>query len=88
MDPAQSVEMISVCSEDGSMQPLRFRFHDEDGCAQVARVLEILSCREVKYVNVEAYVYTCRVRTDEREQISTVRYSVRSHQWLLAARPS
>lgn len=88
MEPGQSVEMISICGADGSMQPLRFRFHDEDGCAQVARVLEILSRREVRYVDVEAFVYTCRVRTDERELISTVRYSVRSHQWLLSARPS
>ena len=88
METGQSVEMISICGADGSMQPLRFRFHDEDGCVQVARVLEILSCREVKYVGVEAYVFTCRVRTDERELIITVRYSVRAHQWLLFSRCS
>lgn len=83
MEVSQSVEMISVCGADGSMQPLRFRFLDEDGCAQVARVLEILSCREIKYVEVEAYVFTCRARTDERELLLTVRYCIRSHQWLL-----
>ena len=88
MELGQCVEMISVCGADGSMQPLRFRFHDEDGCAQVARVMEILSCREVKYVSVEAFVYTCRIRTDERELVTTIRYSIRSHQWLLSAKPS
>ena len=46
-------------------------------------MLEVLACREVKYVSVEAYEFTCRVQEEEREELLTVRYAVRSHRWTL-----
>ena len=78
-----NVDMISVCSSDGSLLPLRFRFEDRDRCVRRARVLEILSCREIKYVTVEAYEYTCRTRTGEGEELMRIRYAVRTHRWSL-----
>ena len=83
MEYSTNVEMISVCGTDGRMQPLRFRF--EDGAQRVRRVqvLEILACREIKYLTVEAYEYTCRTRTEEQEGLMRVRYAIRSHRWSL-----
>lgn len=83
MEFSTGVDMISVCSADGSLQPLRFRFEDGDRCIRRVQVLEVLACREIKYVTVEAYEYLCRTRTEDREGLMQVRYAVRSHRWSL-----
>ena len=83
MEFSTNVDMISVCSADGSLLPLRFRFEDRDQGIRRVQVLEVLACREVKYVTVEAYEYTCRARTEERETLVRVRYAIRSHRWSL-----
>ena len=86
MEFSTNVDMISVCSADGSLLPLRFRFEDRDQGIRRVQVLEVLACREVKYVTVEAYEYTCRVRTEEGETLARVRYAIRSHRWSLFQR--
>ena len=83
MEFSTNVDMISVCNADGSLLPLRFRFEDRDSRVRRVQVLEVLACREIKYVTVEAYEYTCRARTEEREELIRVRYAVRSHCWSL-----
>ena len=83
MEFSTNVDMISACSADGSLQPLRFRFADADSSVHRVQVLEVLACREIKYVNVEAYEYTCRTRSEEREGLMRVRYAVRTHCWSL-----
>ena len=83
MQYSQNVDMISVCNADGSLQPLRFCFEDQNQQMQRFQVLEILACREIKYVTVEAYEYTCRVRADEQESLARLRYAIRSHRWSL-----
>ena len=83
MEFSTDVDMIAVCRADGSLQPLRFRFEDGDRQLRRAQVLEILGCREIKYLNVEAYEFTCRTKTEERESLMRLRYAVRSHRWSL-----
>lgn len=83
MEFSTHVDMISVCGADGSLQPLRFRFEDRDRAVRRVQVLEVLACREIKYVTVEAYEYTCRARVEEREALVRVRYAVRTHRWSL-----
>lgn len=81
-----NVDMLAVCSADGTLQPLRFRFEDENREIKLARVLEILSCQEIRYVNVEAYCFACRAQIGEEERILHLRYSIRSHCWRLFRR--
>lgn len=83
MEFSTNVDMIAICGADGSLQPLRFRFEDRDRGLHRVQVLEVLACREIRYVNVEAYEYTCRTRTEEREELMQVRYAVRAHRWSL-----
>lgn len=83
MEFSTNVDMISVCSADGSLEPLRFRFTDGAQSVHRAQVLEILARREIKYVHVEAYEYLCRTRLEERETLMRIRYAVRSHCWSL-----
>ena len=81
-----NLEMLAVCGADGSLRPLRFRFKDEDHQTRLGKVLEILSCTEIRYVNTEAYNFACRVRIGDREQYLDVRYSIRTHKWCLQCR--
>ena len=83
MEFTTNIEMISVCGTDGRMQPIRFRFEDREQCLRRVHVLEVLTCKEVKYLNVEAFDYLCRTRTEDREELMRVRYTVRTHQWVL-----
>lgn len=83
MEFSTNVDMISVCNADGSLRPLRFRFADRDQTIRRVQVLEVLACREIKYVTVEAYEYTCQTRMEEREALMKLRYAVRSHCWSL-----
>ena len=83
MEFSTNVDMISVCNADGSLLPLRFRFEDRDQGVRRVQVLEVLACREIKYVSGEADEYTCRTRSEEREELMRVRYAVRSHRWSL-----
>ena len=83
MEFATHVEMISFCDPEGAMEPLRFRFEDSQHELRRGKVVEILSRREIKYVNVEAYEYVCRVQMEERERLLRMRYAIRSHRWSL-----
>ena len=87
MEEQIRVDMLAVCTSDGNMQPLRFRFEGEDQVLCYARVLEVLSCCEIKYVHVEAYSYLCRTLVAGQERVLNVRYSVRSHRWWLQNQP-
>ena len=78
-----NVDMISVCSADGSLQPLRFRYEDEQHCRRLGRIREVLCCEQISYVGVEAYLFTCRVELGEEEHFVKLKYSVRSHRWCL-----
>ncbi len=81
-----NVDMISVCGADGSLQPLRFRFEDESREIRLAKVLKVLSCQEIRYVDIEAYSFSCLTRVGESEQILDLRYSVRGHRWWMNRR--
>lgn len=77
------IEMISVCSADGKLRPLRFRFEDEYHRLHTIRVAEILVSKELFYVGQQAYQYTCKAMINEKEQLFELRYTVKSHKWVL-----
>ena len=79
----QPVEMISVCSEDGSMHPARFRVTDCDGQRITVRVRRVQAMREIKYVGIEAFQYVCIAILGSRERLIELRYTVRTHCWVL-----
>jgi hypothetical protein len=86
MEFSTNVDMIAVCNADGTLLPLRFRFEDGERQIRRVQVLEILSRREIRYVNVEAYEFTCRARTEEQERLMRLRYAIRTHRWSLFQR--
>lgn len=80
------VDVISVCSAEGEIRPLRLRM--VDGAQQMRRVdiEEVVKVKEIPYTGVEAHVFLCRARSAEREIMLELKYTFRSHTWCLLRR--
>ena len=77
------VEMISICSVDGQLRPLRFRFEDESHRIFTIKIAEILVSRELNYAGCQNYQYTCRAELDDKARLFDLRYAVKAHKWTL-----
>ena len=77
------IQMISCCSVDGELQPLRFRFEDRSHAVHIASVTGIIDMKRSNYVGVESINYLCKVLLEEREKLYELRYCIRSHRWEL-----
>ena len=79
-------QVISVCSADGDLQPLRFRFEDESHTMHTVNVLEVVDVRAVTYVGIEAFRFLCKAEEDGMRHLFELNYAVRSHRWNLLRR--
>ena len=77
------VDVISVCSAGGEIRPLRLRM--EDGEHQLLRIdiEEIVICKEIRYVGIEAQVFLCRATVQGKKWLFELKYTIRSHTWCL-----
>ena len=75
------VDVISVCSADGSIKPLRLRMEDEEHQLLRIDIEEVISVREVQYVGIEAHVFLCRATVKGKEWLFELKYTIRSHNW-------
>ena len=75
------VDVISVCSTDGRIRPLRLRM--EDDVQQLFRVDidEIISIKEIKYVGIEAFIFLCSATVRQHRWLFELKYSIRTHTW-------
>ena len=83
MEIRQKVEVIAVCDTCGQLRPLRLRFEGPDYRLHRVDVDRVLCVREVSYVGIEALIFLCRARLEEREQMLELKYTIRSHSWEL-----
>lgn len=77
------VDVICVYSANGDIRPLRFRMEDEDHQLLRVDIDEIISCREVQYVGIEAHIFLCRATVQGKETLFELKYTIRSHNWCL-----
>ena len=77
------VDVISVCSAAGDIRPLRFRMEDEDHQLLRVNIDEIISCRPVQYVGIEAQIFLCRAMIRGKNTLFELRYTIRTHSWCL-----
>lgn len=77
------VDVISMCSAGGEIRPLRLRM--EDGEHQLLRIdiEEIVSCKEIRYVGIEAQVFLCKATVRGKKWLFELKYTIRSHTWCL-----
>ena len=62
---------------------LRFRLEDAAHRLHTVSVKQVVSVKEVQYVGIEALIYLCRADFGGRERLFELRYTVRSHRWVL-----
>ena len=77
------VDVISVCSADGSIRPLRLRMEDEEHQLLRVDIDEVISSKQVQYVGIEAFIFLCRATVREKRWLFELRYTVRTHTWCL-----
>ena len=77
------VDVISICSADGQIKPLRLRMEDEANQLMRIDIDEIVSCKEVQYVGIESFIFLCRATVGEKRWLFELRYTVRTHTWCL-----
>ena len=80
------VDVIAMYSANGDIHPLRFRMEDEQHQLLRIDVEEIISCKTVLYVGIEAQVFLCKATVQGRKWLFELRYTIRSHSWCLLRR--
>ncbi len=77
------VDVISICSADGQIRPLRLRMEDEMHQLVRVDIDEVISMKPIQYVGIEAYIYLCRASVQGRRWLFELRYTIRTHTWCL-----
>ena len=80
------VEVISLCSANGEIRPLRFRM--EDDAHQLLRVDidEVISVKPIQYVGIEAQIFLCKAMVKGKQWMFELKYTIRTHSWCLFRR--
>ena len=82
----QPVDVISVCSADGQIKPLRLRMEDEEHQLLRVDIDEIISMKPIQYVGIEAQVFLCKAVVKGREWLFELKYTIRTHNWCIHRR--
>ena len=77
------VDVISLCSADGQMRPLRFRMEDTQHQLLRVDIDEVISSKDIQYAGIEAKIFLCRAMVENKKWLFELRYTIRSHNWCL-----
>ena len=77
------VDVISMCSADGQICPLRLRMEDEDRQLIRVDIDEVVSVKQVQYVGIEAFIFLCKALVGEKQWLFELKYTLRTHTWCL-----
>ncbi len=80
------VDVISACSADGEIRPLRLRLQREQQDAICIDIEDIVRVTQIPYVGIEASVFLCRAKSCGRTILFELKYTFRSHSWCLLRR--
>ena len=75
------VDVISMCSADGQIRPLRLRMEAEDRTLLRVDIDEVISVKQIQYVGIEAFVFLCRAMVQDVQWLFELKYTVRTHTW-------
>ena len=75
------VDVISMCSANGDILPLRLRLEDEEHQLLRVDIDEVVSSKLVQYVGIEAYVFLCKATVRGKQWLFELKYTIRSHSW-------
>ena len=77
------VDVISMCSANGDILPLRLRMEDEDHQLLRIDIEEVVSSKKINYVWIEAHLFLCRANVRGKQWLFELKYTIRSHCWCL-----
>ncbi len=80
------VDVISVCSADGQIQPLRLRLEDENRQMLRLDIQQVVKMQEIHHVGVEAQIFLCAATVAGENWLFELKYTIRSHKWCLLRR--
>ena len=80
------VDVISMCRAAGEIRPLRLRMEDEAHQLLRVDIEEVVSSKKIQYVGIEAQVFLCRATVRDRKWLFELKYTIRSHSWLMVRR--
>ena len=80
------VEVISHCSADGEIRPLRFRREDEAHQLLRIDIDEVISVKPIQYVGIEAQIFLCKAMVKGKQWMFELKYTIRTHNWCLFRR--
>ena len=86
MEQSIPVDVISVCSADGSIRPLRFQMEDENHQLLRVNIDKIISSKQTEYIGMEGYLFRCNATVWGKTWLFELRYVIRSHSWNLVRR--
>ena len=82
-DGIQPVDVISMCSANGDILPLRLRMEDEEHQLLRIDIQEVVSSKKIQYVGIEAHVFLCRAEVKGKQWLFELKYTIRTHSWCL-----
>ena len=77
----QPVDVISVCSANGDIRPLRFQMEDDQHQLLRVNIDEIINVRPIQFVGIEAQIFLCKARVGGRQWMFELKYTIRTHNW-------
>lgn len=80
------VDVISMCSADGEIRPLRLRMEDEEHQLLRIDIEEIVSMKPIQYAGVEAQIFLCKATVQGKAWMFELKYTIRTHNWCLFRR--
>ncbi len=86
MSGNQPVDVISMCSADGQIRPLRLRIEDEAHQLLRIDIDEVVSMKPVQFVGIEAQIFLCRATVHGKKWLFELKYTIRTHSWCLFRR--
>lgn len=77
------VDVICVCSTDGSIRPLRLQLADDSKQLIRINIDQILDTKHIPYSGIEAQIFVCRGTFADKQILFELKYTIRSHSWQL-----
>ena len=77
------VDVISVCSANGDIRPLRLRMETKDHRLLRIDIDEIVSSKAIQYVGIEAQIFLCKAIVKGKQWLFELKYTIRTHCWCL-----
>ena len=77
----QPVDVISVCSANGDIRPLRLRMEDEQHQLLRVDIDEIISVKPIQFVGIEAQIFLCKAQVAGKLWLFELKYTIRTHSW-------